>query len=183
MFLHLDERRGSLLKKSATKMVIYGSVILILIFRKSLFHIEEGHSILILDILCGIIGIPCIYGFVLSSLAFLQVVEDGLREKGKKGVLAKTARQYTISSIVELIKENGIIEVLLKKDGKIIRIGAKSDCDSHGVFFDKSYYIGKKDYISIDEFESALYPYQIDETLSVISVDGLDPEKYHLKPL
>ena len=77
--------------------------------------------------------------------------------------IRKAKKEKTVSvvpldleRIVQLSKENDIMEFEIIANQDVIKIGSSSDCKySSSVFFDKRYYIGKTDFLTAEEFEKA----------------------------
>ena len=84
-----------------------------------------------------------------------------------------------LERIVQLSKENDIMEFEIIANQDVIKIGASSDCKySSSVFFDKRYYIGKTEFLTAEEFEKELFPYTTDGKINVITIDGIKAEKW-----
>ena len=84
-----------------------------------------------------------------------------------------------LERIVQLSKENDIMEFEIIANQDVIKIGSSSDCKySSSVFFDKRYYIGKIEFLTAEEFEKELLPYTADGKINVITIDGIKAEKW-----
>ena len=86
---------------------------------------------------------------------------------------------FDLERIVQLSKENDIMEFEIMVNQDVIKVGASSDCKfSSSVFFDKRYYIGKTEFLTAEEFEKELLPYTTDGKINVITIDGIKAEKW-----
>ena len=87
------------------------------------------------------------------------------------GSTAKT-KPMDISKIIELLKNNDIIEISILANEKVLFIGTSSDYN-HGTkeFFDKQYYIDDVIYTSAEELQNALQPCTMAGLLNVISIE------------
>ncbi len=87
------------------------------------------------------------------------------------------AVDYPFEKLMTMLREEDILELVIKNGGGVLEIGAASDCDANNVFFDKAYYIAKQEYKDPAAFESALYQLTGD-TVTVVSIDSIPADKY-----
>lgn len=88
-----------------------------------------------------------------------------------------SCRDYRIDDVVQLLETNDIIEIAIIAKGKVVRLGASSDChpgDAH--FFDKSYYIDSKTEIDIKGIREELKNYADNGVIHVLTIDDI-PQK------
>ena len=73
-----------------------------------------------------------------------------------------------------MIEKEDILEVEIKVQEEIVKIGCTSDNKwSTNEFFDKVYYCDDTEYETIEAFRKALNTYEIDGMLEVVSIDGI----------
>ena len=136
----------------------------------------------IIDILAGILGsamgIASLYCIILSFCELSLIHENREKDRIMDGTSSLTrGKDYAYDQIVTMAKGNDIIDIWVLKNGKVIQIGSSSDCKNGGSeFFGKRYYIGKREFESIEEFESSLLPYSDHGQISVFSIDGTRAE-------
>ena len=127
-------------------------------------------------------------------------IKDLFKSSGAKNVEQKAdnkdsvTEQYEISRIINLIKKEDVIDIQILVDGKIIYIGAASDCTRSGEFFDKIYYIspqeydedlgsghnGQMEFSTIEEFQNGVMQYAPDGMIRVYLIDDEKPEYYNI---
>ena len=90
-----------------------------------------------------------------------------------------TTTSFDLERVINLVKENDIIEFEIKSTGGIIKVGSSSDCKvGDSVFFDKRFYIEENEYLTSEEFETEILRHTVDGKLYVISIDGVKAEKW-----
>ena len=155
-------------KPALIRLFVYIGFILLLIFRSSL----GVPLIKWLNILCAGLGGFLIFGIIYVFVEIINVSEAKGKEKMKQaGSTAKT-KPMDISKIIELLKNNDIIEISILANEKVLFIGTSSDYNHRAKeFFDKQYYIDDVIYTSAEELQNALYPYTTAGLLKVISIE------------
>ena len=93
--------------------------------------------------------------------------------------MAQLGKTFKMEYVISLVEKNDIVEIEIKTQGQVIRIGASSDCkQGSSVFFDKRFYIGEEEYETLDLFEKALSHYAANGELRVITIDGIKVERW-----
>ncbi len=153
------------------KLIVSFLLILFSIFRDSLFVITSKPLNLAVTLLCFVItvgSVLCIY------IAILELFYAHRNRKASSKHKAVTVIPFDFDRVKCLIRDNDIIELEIKTTDGIIAIGAASDCKTgSSVFFDKSFYIGNKEYPTVIEFEENLRNYTVDGSIHVVSIDGI----------
>ena len=109
------------------------------------------------------------------SIGELIVVRENKKDSSK----AQLGKTFKMEYVISLIEKNDIVEIEIKMQGQVIRVGASSDCKAgSSVFFDKKYYIGDDEYETLELFEKALPRYATNGELRVISIDGIKAENW-----
>ena len=125
-----------------------------------------------ITILVFILGVTCIF-CIYISIAEISDLHDRCVESKMNAVDIAT-KQYPVESIVMWLEKEDIMEIEIKFQQDIVKIGCTSDNKwSTNVFFDKVYYCGKKEYKTIEAFKEAIAVYVTDGMLEVISIDGI----------
>ena len=160
-----------------TKIVVSTLIILFSIFRNSLFVISSNPLNFLVKLLCLIAmlaSVLCIY----IAVGELFYVYKNRKAKQGDVEFAKTTA-FDLERVINLVKENDIIEFEIKTTSGIITAGSSSDCKvGDSVFFDKRFYIKENEYLTVDEFEKEILRYMIDGKLNVIAIDGIKAEKW-----
>ena len=160
-----------------TKIVVSILIILFSIFRKSLFVISSKTLIFFVTLFCFVAtsaSILCIY----ISIPELFYVWKNKKAKQER-VEFITTTPFDLERVINLVKENDIMEFEIKSTGGIIKVGSSSDCKvGDSVFFDKRFYIEKNEYLTAEEFEANLLQYCADGKINVIAIDGVKAEKW-----
>lgn len=167
-------------KFPAIKIVLCSLLVVLLISRNYLIHINNSLWKTIIDLVCFqvvILSILCIY------LSVGEMILLNERKKEDKINIEK-ARTYSkthhVDSILSLLEENDIIEISILSNDQIIKLGASSDChpgSSH--FFDKNYYINSKNGITIEELRGIINNYSTNSKVCVVAIDGIPPNNHH----
>jgi hypothetical protein len=134
---------------------------------------------LVLSIVRPIIHVLIFFGgmyYLEYATTELEEVSERLeRIEGK--YLNKKPKQYSEGMLLSLVKENDIIEIKLLYGGKVIEVGAASDCTpSHPDFFDKIYfieYIDRMEFEDINQFREEARKYMNGKFYDVVSIDGI----------
>ena len=160
-----------------TKTVVSILIILFSIFRKSLFVISSKPLNFFVTLFCFVAtlaSILCIY----ISIPELFYVWKNKKAKQER-VEFITTTPFDLERVINLVKENDIIEFEIKSTGGIIKVGSSSDCKvGDSVFFDKRFYIEENEYLTSEEFESSLLQHSTDGKINVIAIDGVKAEKW-----
>lgn len=119
---------------------------------------------------CG--SILCIY----ISVGELFYTHKNRKAKTAANISPASLKRFNIREMVQLIRQNDIIEIAVFVNEKTIKIGASSDCKfSDSVFFDKRYYINDTEYDTFDAFQTAFFNCMQSDEISVLSIDGVKP--------
>lgn len=152
-------------------------VILLSVFRDKFFVISAQPFNIIVTFLCFLISIAsilCIY-IAIAELFYVRENRKGIKMAEK----AISAKPFSLERIIALLKENDIIEIEIKANEKVLKIGASADNKPFSsVFFDKRFYIEKEEYLKIEEFEKELLKYTKNDEIDVITIDGIKAEKW-----
>ncbi len=158
------------------KTAIACAIISICLFRNQIIQINSEPMSTVIAIICGILAVLCILCIYVSVAEMFHAHENRTAKRSKlAGACTLNAKDYTVNKIVALAEKNEIIEIEVICKGKIVKIGASSDCkSSDSKFFDKLYYIDDANFATIGEFETALIPLcECGTVLSVIYIDGI----------
>ncbi len=104
---------------------------------------------------------------------FIEVSEN----RGKKDVKKEWTVRCGVKKIETILNENDIIELIIKSDKEVIRIGSSSCLDRFNDFSDKKYYINDSEYDTIDEFTEELKKIYPGGRVTICSIDGISPKK------
>ena len=81
-------------------------------------------------------------------------------------------KQMNIEDIIKLASENDIIEIEVRTDDKIIKLGSSAECEDTGFEFkNKAFFISKREYQTIEEFRKALIEIFPQGSVPVIRID------------
>lgn len=160
-----------------SKIFISVLIILFCIFRDRLFTISAKPLNFVVTFLCLVITVASILCIYVAVIELLYV------RKNRRNRLSKykhtPAIPYDFEKVKCLVKENDIIEFEIKTTESIIKIGSSSNCKiDSSVFFDKSFYIGGNEYLTLEEFEDELLKYAVNGKLSVITIDGVKADEW-----
>ena len=163
---------------SVIKIIVSIIIILLSILRKRFYsflniEIEGIFNILekIIFLLIAVINIWIIY---MAFIEIYYIYENGAEIKEKEIGQSLKGKLYLLDEIVLLLDKNDIIEIKIKADGKIIRIGSSSDCKAgSNKFFDKRFYIENNEYKNIETFINKIKSYVKDGKINVIFIDGI----------
>ena len=160
------------------------SIVLLVLSFPITRHISENHPfvgivIRIVNVAILLISVLRIY---LSFGEVLLLAER--REKAKKAamnpkVAAKKGKCASVNSIISLLDSNDIIEFLIVADEKIIELGATSDSKQGSAkFFNKKFYLGDNEDISIEGLREALEKDSKNGKICILEIDGVSPDNY-----
>ncbi len=156
--------------KPVIKLLVFLALVPAIIFRP-----KSGNGIL--DGIVTAIVVPtgclailyCLY----IPVAELFVVAANRRKK-KNRRKDVPSRFFPLSQVVQLCSANDIIDLEILKRGSLIHIGSSSDLNpGESDFFDKRYYIGETEYLSIDPFGEELEKLALDGKIAVVSIDDV----------
>ena len=133
--------------KLSLKIILGVSVIFLMIYRTSIFPILNNNSILNhgVTLISLIIVIPTLMSSVISiiDLIFLPFLKREERKKENN----ESYIDYKFDDIIKLLLDNDIIDIKIKINESIVKIGASSDYSRfYDKFFDKLYYIDDTEY-------------------------------------
>ena len=133
------------------------------------------------DFLCFCFLWALVLLFYLGVAGFFVTFETrrNLKKKQKKMMKKKaeeSGKQYPLTKIAKMLREEDIIEIEVKTLSGVFVIGSSSDCEPGGFkFFDKAYYIGDEEF-ELDqekEFLEKLSHMCGGESITVLSIDGV----------
>lgn len=161
------------------KKILVCLLVLFLCFeRNKIFNFSSLWIEYLVTAICLLIIIPCILIIEISICEMYQVREN----REKINISSIEIKRFSVDEIVDIAFKNDIIEMDICYDDGFLKIGTSSDSKySSPVFKDKLYYVGDKDFETVELFRSALkehFPYG---SIDVFSVDGLPPNKYFPK--
>ena len=161
------------------KIVLCIAIILLLIFRNHFIQINQSLWEIIVGVFCVALGIACILCIEISFAQLFVVHDNRLKKQELTSKQTEKVRRFPIEKIISLSRDNDIIEFKIVSKGTCLNIGASSDNKpGDSVFFDKSYYIGNREYDNLESFMEELTKYSIGGQISVVSIDGVSPEYY-----
>ena len=91
-------------------------------------------------------------------------------------------KKIMLSTLKRVLLREDILDLVIEYNGERLKIGAASDSERNGKFFDKVYYIKDQEYQDINEFLEEVEKYSNNRQFKVILVDGLDPKYYSFSP-
>ncbi len=179
----MKSHNNSILKylKPRTDLVSYSTSIIKLflslgvatacIFRPSVSS-EKLNTVV--SIFCAIICIPVVFLFAGSIVEFVSTFYN--RKHNRKDPRTITVyKNVDIDSVICGVKQNAIIDYEILWYNRIIHCGSSSDCaPENSDFFDKKYFIDSVLYDDIDSFRKALSSYMVNDSIQVITIDGLE---------
>ena len=153
------------------KILLCLVVSLVLMNRNRLFLLEDKRWAIAMTVLALVLGVGCIFCIYISIAEIVELYDR--RVDNQRIVGAVVIKQYPIENLMKLIEKEDILEMEIKVQEEIVKIGCKSDNKwSTNEFFDKVYYCDDTEYGTIEAFREALNAYEIDGMLEVISIDG-----------
>ena len=154
------------------KILLCLVVIGVLINRDRLFSLGDKRWDSAMTVLAGVLTMGCIF-CIYISVAEIDELHERLVDN-QRSVEGTVVKQYPIENLMKLIKKEDILEVEIKFQEKIVKIGCTSDNKwSTNEFFDKVYYCNDTEYETIEAFREVLNTYEIDGMLEVVSIDGI----------
>lgn len=159
------------------KIILSALLIIFLINRKHFFLIQHPVWRIVVGVICVqimILATLCIY---ISVAEMIMIGERRSEIRADHAATISSSKDFHISDIVQMLEENDIIEIAIIAKGEVIRLGASSDCrpcDAH--FFDKSYYIGDKTDIGIEEMRQELRDRADNDMVHVLTIDDIPPD-------
>ena len=160
-----------------TKIAVSIVIILFSIFRKSLFVISSKPLNILVTLICFVATLASILCVYIAIPELLYVWKN--KKAKRKGFGFVTTIPIDLERVINLAKENDIIEFEIKSIDGIIKVGSSSDCKLRdSVFFDKRFYIEQNEYLTAEEFETNLLQYGTDGKINVIAIDGVKAEKW-----
>lgn len=161
------------------KIILLALLIILAINRNRFITINDSTITTIVGYIFAAFGIMCIYCIYVSFAELIFAYEN--REKGKSlsDKAINNSKEYDIDKVISLAESNDIVEIIILSGKKSLEIGTSSyNVSAYSELTDKRYYIGKKEFVDIEDFKSALAPYLINDKLLVISIDGVAAKKY-----
>ena len=160
-----------------TKIVVSILIILFSVFRKSLFVISSKPLNFFVTLFCFVATLASILCIYISIPELFYVWKNKKAKQERVEFIITTP--FDLERVINLVKENDIIEFEIKSTGGIIKVGSSSDCKvGDSVFFDKRFYIEENEYLTSEEFETEILWHTVDGKLNVISIDGVKAEKW-----
>ena len=147
-------------------------------------HISENYPFV--DIVIKIVNVAILYISVLRIyISFGEILALAeRREEAKKANLntkaaATKGKNVSVDSIISLLESNDIIEIWIVAKNQNIKLGASSDSkQGSSKFFDKAFYIGDNDNVTIEDLRKELDNYAIEGKVCVFEIDGVSPNSY-----
>lgn len=154
------------------KLLVCLVLILVLMNRSRLFVIDDKRWAIAMTVLAFVFGVGAIFCIYISIGEICELYERRVDNQRIVGELA--TKQYPIEKLMKMIEKEDILEVEIKVQEEIVKIGCTSDNKwSTNEFFDKVYYCDDTEYETIEAFRKALNTYEIDGMLEVVSIDGI----------
>lgn len=156
----------------AIKISLCLVVILVLMNRNRLFSLEDKRWAIATTVLALVLAVGCVFCIY---IAIAEIVELHDRRVDNQGIVGEVViKQYPTESLMKLIEKEDILQVEIKFQEEIVKIGCKSDNKwSTNDFFDKVYYCDDAEYETIEAFREVLKAYEINGMLEVVSIDGI----------
>ena len=159
------------------KIVILTLIIFGLINRG--YTIDNKIVYIIMEVLCVIVVIVCIYCISISVLELFQVHENRTKTDNISAKAIAKSAMYSIDEIVSMTKNNDIIAIEIVSGSKRVEIGSSSDCKAgSSKFFDKRFYVDKKEFTRVEDFQDAIQLYSDNGQITIISIDGVSPKRH-----
>ena len=160
------------------KIIISIIIIVLSINRKefySFFNIEiEGIFDILERIIFLIIGVISILTIYMSVVEIIYTYENREDEKKRRKYNEWKYKPYSLEEIVSLVEKNDIIEIEIKTETDIVKIGSSSDCKAgSNKFFDKKFYIANMEYDDLKTFIDEIKIYEKDGYINAIFIDGI----------
>lgn len=175
---HVDENLKTY-TYPVVKILVLTLIILVFINRGYIIHIENKIVDEIVGVLCGIVSIVCIYCIYVSVFEIDAVHDNHKKTDNISAEAMEKSELYSVDEIVSMVNNNDIIEIRIISNGEIIETGSSSDCKAgSSKFFDKLFYVDKKEFTRIEDFKDAIQLYSDSGQTTIISIDGVPPRKH-----
>lgn len=153
----------------AIKLLACLVVLLILINRNKLFLLEGEKTTFVATVLAFLVALVCIFCIYVSVVEIFEL--HNRRIENQININEIVTKQYPVETILRLIEKEDIIEIKIKVQQDVVKIGSISDNKwSTNAFFDKIYYCNDIEYVSIEDLREAIMVYQSSETFDVIDI-------------
>lgn len=163
---------GTSYKWPLIKLMVCISILVVIFFRKTIISAGEYAIILALNVICGVLMFPLILCILISIIEFGYVFNNKRKNRISLDVSVLPIRK--IQDIVNMVQNNDIIEVVICVNGNIVSVGSSAELNRwSGKFFNKAYYIGQMEYLSVEEFSVALREGIGTDTVHVYTIDGI----------
>ncbi len=157
------------------KIIVSMLLILFSIFRKNLFVVTSKPVNVLITAICLAVTLASILCIYIAVSEMFYVRENKKAKHAELGSVSTTP--FDFEQIICLAKDNDIIEFEIMEREDIIKVGTSSDWTVNSGFFDKRFYIGKNEHLTVEKFKEDLLRYVIDGKINVITIDGMKPEK------
>ena len=116
----------------------------------------------------------------LAEAELILVHDNRSKAKSVSNKEREGSRKYSVDAILSLVSRNDSMEIQILSKGKRVEIGSSSECEANDSKpYDKRYYIEKREFESLDAFRNAGLPYSDKSQITILSIDGISPKKYH----
>jgi len=154
------------------KIVVCFVLYLILLKRNGLFSISGRFGNFIITFLVLVITIAAVFCVYISVVEIIEL--HNRRKDAKRDVAELATKYYLLDDIIDLIEKNDIIEIEIKTNQEVIKVGCNSDNKlADNIFFDKKYYCGDAEYETIQEFREKMLMYSKRGKIMVHAIDGI----------
>ena len=161
------------------KILICFLLILAFIYRDHIIQIDGKIINILIGVMCTVLGIICIYCIYISVFELFQVHENRTKTDNISAKAIAKGEMYSIDEIVSMAKNNDIIAIEIVSGGKRVEIGSSSDCKAgSSKFFDKLFYVDKKEFARVEDFQDAIQLYSDNGKITIISIDGVSPKRH-----
>lgn len=152
------------------KIMLCLIVTLLLLNRNKIFSLEGTKVAGFVTVFATAIVIVCVYCTYISIAEVVELYDR--RAQNRININTIATKQYPVETILNLIEKEDVLDVVIKVQKDIIKIGCTSDNNwSTNVFFNKIYYCNETQYESIEAFREAINTYASNEMLDVISIE------------
>lgn len=154
------------------KIVVCFILYLILLKRNSFFSVSGRFGNFIITFLVLLITVAVVFCVYISAV---EIFELHYRCKdAKTDATELTIKYYLLDDIINLVEKNDIIEIEIKTNQEVVKVGCNSDNKmADNVFFDKIYYCGDAEYETIQEFREGMVVYSDHGKIMVHAIDGI----------
>ncbi|MDO4564627.1 MAG: hypothetical protein Q4C04_03305 [Clostridia bacterium] len=98
-------------------------------------------------------GLVGLYFIPLSIFEAVNAKKAPSKKDGKKRIAETPLSELTVEDAQKIIGQEDVVDITIKVNGTVIRMGARSDYSNEEGFFDKCYYIEQSEYESYEEFQ------------------------------